>query len=422
MGHWKRTLFVVLAVAPGWASDPASVTLYFPEIAAGGSPAGEQWQTVLTFTNPSPASAAIIRTKFYGSEGQSADLGFGDREVTVPPGGERTLTSRIGGQAVTGSAIAASPVPVLAAATLRRFRAGRLELEVAESAVRPIAGYTAFARLSAQVAIVNISTQCPAPVQVVLRNLNGEALDTRRMEIPPLRREFFNASEAFGLDDGFAGTLDIEPAGPLRQHLIAWDITPASEWGYIWRVFRRVMNTARQVFPDAYREPVALRITAEDQVSAFARDGNSIRISFATARMTADSESELAFVIAHEVAHIKQRRTGRLSFSRNEELDADALGSLFLIGAGYDPYAAAGVFGKLQMASGEPGLSGEQNREESNDPHKSFSTRIGSVLEALRKVCESDSAVAKACDGYRGGFRSDRYTTLPGEGMAALTR
>jgi len=422
MGHWKRTFLAVLAVLPLWASDPASVSLYFPEIAAGGPPSGEQWQTVLTFTNPSHTRAVIVRTSAYGSDGKSVDLGFGDLEVALPPGGERTLTSRIGGQAVTGSAIATSPAPVLAAATLRRFRAGRLELEVAESALQPTARYSAFAGRSARIAIANLSTNDPAPVQVVLRNLSGQSAGARRIGIPPLGRGLFDAGEAFGLDDGFAGTVDIEPAGPRRRQLVAWTVTPASQWDHIWKVFRRIADTARQVFPDAYREPVALRITAGDEVNAFARDGNSIRVSFATARMTADSESELAFVIAHELAHIKQKRTGKLSFSRNEELDADALGSLFLIGAGYDPYAAAGVFGKLQMASGEPGLSGEQNRERSNDPHKSFSTRIGGVLEALRKVCESAPEVAKACDGYRGELRSDRYATLPGEATAALTR
>lgn len=144
-------------------------------------------------------------------------------------------------------------------------------------------------------------------------------------------------------------------------------------------------------------------ILATDEVNAFACPGGLILVSkglLANSR----SEEELAAVLAHEIAHVTLRHgvaaikqsnmasafqylgagaaqaalsdqdlaaltdvfgdsigdvVGTLvtsGYSRDAELAADELGRKFLIGAGYDPQALAGVLGCMSGHGGEGGM------------------------------------------------------------------
>ena len=69
--------------------------------------------------------------------------------------------------------------------------------------------------------------------------------------------------------------------------------------------------------------------------------------------LSSNSESELAFAVAHEIGHVIQFRTNFTKLSTdNLELDADFWGLLLSLVAGYDPYAGAGTLAKLAMANG----------------------------------------------------------------------
>jgi len=114
-----------------------------------------------------------------------------------------------------------------------------------------------------------------------------------------------------------------------------------------------------------------------------------------------DDESQLAFALGHEVghiaanhAHIREQYASRnplgvfgqiigavfgsgisdvitarskldlLSFSRDQEYQADTLGLRYMIGAGYDPAGAAGVLGALTRQSAiEARVQGRTNRQ-----------------------------------------------------------
>jgi len=265
-------------------------------------------------------------------------------------------------------------------------------------------------------------------VSLTLTGREGQQYGEHRVTLPPRGHTAFNLFQVFrGLSDGFTGTVTISPTEP--RYCVAWTMSADVDTGlfytlpsgnYRWPpsqkerlqlVFSKVKDAAVQVVPELSN--IKMEIGEEKQINAYALpDARTIRINLATAEMMADSDSELAFVMGHEMGHIIQARTGQYVFSTNPELDADALGTWLVFIAGYDPYAAAGVFGKLQMGSGTPGLLGEIFRELGVDPHKSFAGRIDNVLATLNDVCSMNEMVA-ACAGYKSGIHPHFPSILP---------
>ena len=136
-------------------------------------------------------------------------------------------------------------------------------------------------------------------------------------------------------------------------------------------------------------------VVHEDAVNAFAAPGGWVGVNTGLI-LASESESELAAVLAHEIAHVTQRHIARsielsersniaalagllaavaigianpeagsaaaatvlgsqaqqqLNFSRTNEQEADRVGIQMLLDAGFDPSAMAGFFEKLQTAS-----------------------------------------------------------------------
>lgn len=146
---------------------------------------------------------------------------------------------------------------------------------------------------------------------------------------------------------------------------------------------------------DAPLRPYNFFMVPEASINAFAAPGGFIGIHSGL-MLTADTEDEMASVIAHEIAHVTQRhilrsyeKTERLSvpmtaamiaaallgiadpsagsaaimavqggaiqmqidYTRAHEAEADNLGMQTLVNAGFDPYAMPSFFEKLQVAS-----------------------------------------------------------------------
>jgi len=139
-----------------------------------------------------------------------------------------------------------------------------------------------------------------------------------------------------------------------------------------------------------------------------------------------DDESQLAFALGHEVGHIAanhahireqfaQRNTGGifgqiigvifgqgasdivqarsksdlLSFSREQEYQADTLGIRYLIAAGYDPAGASGILAALSRASAlEYRVQGRTNRQtpEWASTHPLSENRVQRVLAQERQT------------------------------------
>jgi len=131
--------------------------------------------------------------------------------------------------------------------------------------------------------------------------------------------------------------------------------------------------------------PFTIRVVDSDEVNAFAMPGGFFYVNSGLI-LAADSESELAGVMAHEIAHVAARHWARgttrgnmlslssiplifiggwtgfgartvaqtalpmtfLTFSRGFEAEADYLGVQYLYKTGYDPQGSVSFFEKLQ--------------------------------------------------------------------------
>ena len=121
----------------------------------------------------------------------------------------------------------------------------------------------------------------------------------------------------------------------------------------------------------------------------------------ALAELIADSESELAFAVGHELGHVYQYRTRRREFdAANPERDADIWGMVSSLIAGYDPYAGAGTLAKLAMATGQAGLITQlfEGLFSPVEAHGSFNDRLARIHTTIREVC---TLLGTICSNYR---------------------
>jgi predicted Zn-dependent protease len=168
--------------------------------------------------------------------------------------------------------------------------------------------------------------------------------------------------------------------------------------------------------------PVTIKVIDSEEINAFALPGGFFFVNSGLI-LKAESESELAGVMAHEIAHIAARHgtrqatrgqivnlasiplifmggwagygvrqgasvlipIGFLSFSRGFESEADLLGLQYLYKAGYDPTAFVDFFEKLQsMEKKKPGTLAKvfSSHPLTDDRIKNSQKNIQEILEA----------------------------------------
>lgn len=415
-------LVVALALAQ-LQPQSAHVNLYFPQLADGGS-FEAQWQTTFTFVNPNTSPAHVLLQLFDDNGAPLAlDLGAGAssrHEFAIPPWGVRILRSRVASsRIVVGWARAFASVPVQATVAFRAINRGVPRQEITAEPTLPTFGYVSAANRFLGVAVANPFTDASINVDLEVMDREGRRLaGPSRMSLPPLGHRAFNLWQFFqnlqNLD--FDGVLNLSAADLSVDRFVAWTLNgdasgtlsslppgrymwPQSHWDQIWLAYSRVVDAAVDL--SLLTSVPRLRIQPDREVNAYARAGNEVGISLGLAQLISDSASELAFVLAHEIGHIYQQRTGRLDFDRtNREFDADIWGAILSLSAGYDPYAAAGALAKLAMATGRAGLATQFEEQLASDAHKSFNTRLENIFDTLRLAC-SHPSVRSSCEKYK---------------------
>jgi predicted Zn-dependent protease len=177
--------------------------------------------------------------------------------------------------------------------------------------------------------------------------------------------------------------------------------------------------------------PVTIKVIDAEEVNAMALPGGFFYVN-AGLVMKAESESELAGVMAHEIAHIAARHgtrqatrgqivnlasiplifmggwtgygirqaisvaipIGFLQFSRNFESEADLLGLQYLYKAGYDPTSFVDFFEKIQSdEKKKPGTMAKifSSHPLTDDRIKNSQKNIQEILEAKPEYVVSTS-------------------------------
>ena len=191
-------------------------------------------------------------------------------------------------------------------------------------------------------------------------------------------------------------------------------------------------------------------------VNAFALPGGYVYITREILSLF-NSEAELASVLGHEIGHVTARHTAKrytksvfagilgaglgaatgsqaaaslfnygsqlylLSYSRDQEYQADSLGVRYMTRAGYDPYAAADMLRGLEaqdaletkLAAGE----GRQRTPEFFATHPNTAKRVAQAEELAQKTGVAPGARPRLSDRYLDAVDGMLYGDDPDQGL-----
>ena len=398
--------------------ESANAWSYIPQIVDGGG-----WQTVITLANPNlePATGSI---RFRGGDGKQLYLDFERNgkwdgiDFEIPRAGsvEYTSSATETDTAVGWATLVASHL-IQAVATYSLMGAnGNPIYSVSVPAAPPALQYFSAATPELGIGIANIY-ESEIGISVIAVPNEGSSFGGN-LELPPNGHTAKLLSEIIPeLPDSFRGSVLLRGQKPTHYFSAvilngnggvysslpgAAPVRPVSHRHVIYNTFRRVLSFA---WPIEDPDSVELDINSEKVLNASAtRDG--IQINLALAELLGDSESELAFVIGHEIGHVYQFRSGKQDWNGNRELDADIWGLYFTLLAGYDPYAAAGALAKLEMAAGRSGLD-SQYLQDITSAHRSFNTRLDHIYDEIQAFCETvaEDDGTDVCENLRRIFR-----------------
>ena len=392
---------------------------YFPHLVDGGG-----WQTTFTVSNPNPDPVSVT-IFFRNTEGGDLYLDLGDGpwtsvEFEISRLGTVEFAGNAAGPNVRGGwAVLYASNLVQGVATYRLLENGVPRYAVSVPAGLPTNHYFSAATPDLGIAVGNIYT---SEVSVFIKaESNDGSSSYGTMTLPALGKRAKLLSEIVpDLPQGFVGTVSIYSEYPanyfsalaLRGDDGVYSSLPGGEaarpvhhYSVIWNVFLRLLSAgevlASEARPSMDRYNVKLDISEDPVINAYGGP-DGIQINLAVAELLADSESELAFLIGHELGHVYQFRTGKRIFDPNRELDADVWGLFLSLLAGYDPYAVAGTLAKMVMANGQADLQSQYTLEFSRiSEHGSFNNRLDHIYDTIVDICKEQQV---ACNSYREFF------------------
>jgi hypothetical protein len=421
--------FVLLLLAAGFPLmaqfDPegTQVISYFPQLADGGS-AAQRWTTSLTLVNSHLSLTAFAIVNLYANDGSPLSLDFGSGpastfKATIPAQGSVTYRS-LGTSPTTviGWAIVVSTLPLEGVVQFSFSVNGVPQQGVSAQATPASTLFRSPATISTGIAVGNINSTS-LPITVTAIDATGHVITQAGFNVAALGHQSQTVAQMFpGLDPSFRGTVTIATAlttPPTR--FVAWTLSgdgavlssyppaglrwPISQYELIWKVWFKILNAASTIYNLGTLPTLVVDYTT-GQINSFANtSANEVHIFMNLAELISDSESELAFVEAHELGHIIQANIKQLAFvPANIEEDADEYGVYLSLLAGYDPYGGAGALAKLAMASGTAGLVSQVFDNLSTDPHGSFDNRLALMFTYMQAVCSLPQAQS-GCAVYK---------------------
>jgi len=153
----------------------------------------------------------------------------------------------------------------------------------------------------------------------------------------------------------------------IQQVCKATEITSGSEVDKVDNILHKLRPGREQRYPEQRHIYVALIDSNVINASTYNSSIDSlICLPIAMVHFMGDGEGELAFVLSHEIGHAVddqcKTKEGRMAVwtrlntvtaQQACEQRADAIGFNLFTSAGYNPYDAAGAFGRLEMYSGD---------------------------------------------------------------------
>jgi predicted Zn-dependent protease len=234
-------------------------------------------------------------------------------------------------------------------------------------------------------------------------------------------------------------------AARIRTQLpVLADSSPASQ--FVQKMGRHLTEKTR-----GYAWPYRFHVLALKDVNAFALPGGQIFVNLGTIQTT--NESELAGIMAHEIAHVVLQHTAReagkrktastvgtlgkvaaiatlgpiggvlaaealqmgtgmvlTKYSRADESEADLLGAQIMYDAGYDPFAFPEFFQRMadQPRGGVPFLS----------DHPSPDSRVENVSAAIQKFPSKEYSRVESAEFRAAKRNADSMRTFTGEEIA----
>lgn len=241
-----------------------------------------------------------------------------------------------------------------------------------------------------------------------------------------------------------------------KQMPVLPDSSPETQ--YIRQLGERLVAT----IPQQYSWPFQFHVIAQKEINAFALPGGPMFVNIGTIT-AADSEAELAGVMAHEMAHVYMQHSAKqatgtssvvaglaglagailgatggwvgqlaslgiqfgaqgviLKYSRNDESQADAVGAIIMYKAGYNPQAMADFFQKLaaEGSGGPTFLSDHPNpgnreaaivKEIATWPRKNFITNSPAFTRAKQ---QAGSVQAYSAQQIAQGAKTGQWAAL----------
>ena len=383
----------------------AQSTFYFAHFADGG-PVTSQWRTAIRITNPLglsnfPVTGTLF---FFDPQGNPLGVDFGSGAspslpVSIPANGSIQLQSTgLNPNVRTGSIWATFDYPVSAVEEFQNWGNGAIVNAASVNGQAGSSVFQTFADKFTGMAVANVDSKAISCGGQFFDS-SGKVVGRNTFSIGIGGQTSFTVGSVVSVGDGVVGSYELGcNVGVFAAVAIGGNsqgITssmppggyslPLDQFALARKAYSQLVKALNQLFP-GFGQP-QLKFYGDAVLNAWYDPAtNTVNIEVGLLQLLADSPSETAWVLAHELGHAYQKFKGGNTFDANPELDADQLATVEMLVTGYDAYAAGGALGKLQMALGQTSLLA-QAFDNLNDIHTSFSNRMGVVMSEIQQIC-----------------------------------